>query len=394
MLFVGILLAACGTGGGGGEDQAKSTAQAVFNKIASAFGVGTNEIEKYVDTENFMHRGWSWSDIRSWLEDYFYPALNDMGYELEAHWFAENAGYSDDKLWADTLEYYFITDGTQRRFYGTWFTRTRYYLSQDEDGNWLWEGNQLDFYGGLEIRYYVRIPLDPETLQPNYGELHVREKDYNGKTYYYAKLLLDDIESATCELYGDDNFSFIALEDDTWVDEGKQITVVEKRPILIPEDQKLDSSWVKVTDSNDPTKVFYAKLLTPMKMEEITGVDDLFSIVPYLSIQTNAQGQIESIKVVLKKLQNGELVEPLPSEVPYSKIRITYEKLDGTDESCDFHWFEDENGLPYFGDAFNASKEFIWDLPSPVDPQELKEIDVNCYVGDELCVFFFFDLSR
>ncbi|MCD6363994.1 MAG: hypothetical protein J7M13_08400, partial [Synergistetes bacterium] len=63
-------------------------------------------------------------------------------------------------------------------------------------------------------------------------------------------------------------------------------------------------------------------------------------------------------------------------------------------EHENFYWFEDENELPYFGDAFDVSKEFIWNLPSPVDLQELKEIYVNCYVGDEFCIFFLFDLSQ
>ncbi len=403
-LYLGVALTGCGIGSSKG-DVARKFADEALSSLARAFESGVDELNTVVDMDNFMRDNTGWGPIMVYLETSFYPALQSTGYSLEAHEVGDYAEISDDEneLLVKTFEYYFITDGIKKRFYGEWMRSDLYhfaiplgyipimYASDDEkDGKLLWRGNELDFNGDIGIEYYVIIPFDKESLQADYSGLSIWTIDYGGAQYYYSRIFLNgQIENALAKVFGKDSFHFIVASEEGWIDEGEQITLsLEGKAVLIPVGETVDSTWLKLTDLSDSSGVFWKKLITPRKIEDITGVNP-FNIVPYLELDVS-NGYIHGFYVEFKKLQDGKVFDPDPQDIIYDRLKIYCKLNDGTEDSSNFlYYFRDESGWdPDFSYAFKG-KTFHWSLDEPVPLSGLSNIKVDCYVGN-VCMRFIF----
>ncbi|MCD6363995.1 MAG: hypothetical protein J7M13_08405 [Synergistetes bacterium] len=395
LLFLGIFLAGCGAGGGaGGGDQAKI----VLDELASAFEEGVDQVRAITDTQNFKMYGNGWDDEEEYLNK-FYSALEEAGLSLEAYMYPDFSEYIGDELAVKTFDYYYITDGTRRRLFTDWLGTSIYYFrksvgAQGEE-KWLWEGNKHDFYGWFRIEYTVRIPFSFETMEPYYDGMGIEMEYYNGKPYY--KVWIESCvwnyeeqrgDPVSIELQTDDGFSFIVWNDGEISEEGDQISVGNEGVcILLSQGEVLDKTWLKITDLNDSSKVFYKKLLTVEKVTQISGVNP-FEVVPYIELSVS-NGMVESIRITFKEHKDGELKDISMESVPYCRFQVGY--WDQNDEAFEgpwYSWYENGEGDPDFTNAFKS--EFVWDLENPVSLNNLGGIRVGCYIGSQICINFDF----
>ncbi len=393
LLFVSILLAACGTGGGGGGDQAKIA----LDELASAFEKGLDQVRAITDTQDFKQWGVCWDDEEEYLNK-FYSALEEAGLSLKAYMYPDFSEYVGDELAVKIFDYYYITDGTRRRLFTDWLGTSIYYFRRSVDAQgeekWLWVGNKHDFYGWFRIEYSVRIPFSFETMEPYYDGMEIGMEYYNGKPYYRVRIesgVWNDEEQreepVSIELQTEDGFSFIVW-DDGEISEKSQIDVGDEVvDTLLPQGEVLDKTWLKITDLNDPTKVFYGKLLTVEKVAQIAGVNPL-EIVPCIELNVS-DGMVESIRITFKEYKDGELKDISMESVPYHRFYVGYLDQDGEwFEGPWYNWYKDEKGDPDFTNAFKS--EFVWSLENPVSLNNLKEIRVGCHIGSQIGINFDF----